>query len=461
MSLLADPPLTSKRTGPADAQHSEAADVRAFVLAGLRPSGISLLVIAVLILLTLFAGGAGFHDAAAYIAAAWLALHQVPLQLGADALGLMPLAATALLVGLTSRTARKLSSHVQGWRDVGLAIAGMVVGPILFSVLALVAVGQASVESQLNTPPTLSMLGCVAAVHLFGAVVGLRKSMPAIPHRIVPGWVVNAGEATRYATRLLFLAGLLASVTVIVVRWSAVESFMAAGHGNGGAFGLTIVSLLYLPNMAVYAVGVLCGSAITLGDGSISLFEVAQGQMPPLPLMAALPEGPAETWWQSALLVPLFVAFLTGRKCARLAESRGAAIRIALVASVGCSVVSVLIAEVSGGVLGAIGYVGLSPAMFGLSVFVWFAMFSTLGAAFRVRPKVPKEPKPAKPAKPAKPVEPEVAETEETPAAEEDSAEAPEDEPTEPELENKPEADKKPGLVSSVVGALPIPFRKK
>ncbi|CAM4017206.1 DUF6350 family protein [Smaragdicoccus niigatensis] len=451
MSLLADPPITSSKTAPAQAQHSEAADVRAFVLAGLRPSGISLLVVAVLILLTLFAGGAGFHDAAAYIAAAWLALHQVPLQLGADALGLMPLAATALLIGLTSRTARKLSSHVQGWKDVGLAIAGMVVGPILFSVLALVAVGQASVESQLNTPPTLSMLGWVASVHLFGAVIGLRKSMPAIPHRIVPGWVANAGEATRYATRLLFLSGLLASVTVIVVRWSAVESFMAAGHGDGGAFGLTVVSLLYLPNMAVYAVGVLCGSAITLGDGSISLFEVAQGQMPPLPLMAALPEGPAETWWQSALLVPLFVAFLTGRKCARLAEGRGAAIRMALVASVGCSVVSVLIAEVSGGVLGAIGYVGLSPAMFGLSVFVWFAMFSTLGAFFRVRvrePKAPKEPKEPKPAEP---------EVEETPVVEEDAAE----EPSEPEPESKPEEDKKPGLVSSVVGALPIPFRKK
>jgi hypothetical protein len=122
---------------------------------------------------------------------------------------------------------------------------------------------------------------------------------------------------------------------------------------------------------------------------------------------------------------------------------------MALVASVGCSMVSAFIAEVSGGVLGAIGYVGLSPAMFGLSVFVWFAMFSTLGAAFRVRVKEPKQPEPAEPTAP---------EVEETPVVEEGSAE---EEPTEPEVEPTPEDAKKPGLVSAVVGALPIPFRKK
>lgn len=495
MSLLADPPLTDSVPGPDFEQPTELADFRVFVLAGIRPAAVSLGVVAVLLLLTIGAGGTGFGDSPAYIAAAWLALHQVPVQIASDFLGLLPLAATAAVVAVSARAARRLASHVRNWRDIALAVAGMVAGPILFAVLAMVLLSNASIESKLEAPPTLSVLGWVAAVHLFGALVGLRKSMPAMPHRLVPGWVSNAGEASRSAVRMLFLAGLFAAVGVMIARWPAVEAFMSAGNGAGGALGLTVVSLLYLPNMAIFAIAVLSGSGVTLGDGSVSLFEVAQGQVPPLPIMAALPDGPAESWWQVFLLVPLLIAVLTGRKCAKLAGARGLAIRTAFVSALITAVVAYASALVSGGALGAIGFVGLSPLLFAVSVFVWFALFGVLGASFRVKVRIKPEPK-AKPEKhkkeesaPAEAVadattdSAAVETTEEVDAAVEpdsDKTDQAKADPVKPDpvkadpvkaRSNKAESvkiepakadpDNKPGLVSSVVNLLPIPFLKK
>src|SRR5699024_6807859 len=74
-----------------------------------------------------------------------------------------------------------------------------------------------------------------------------------------------------------------------------------------GLAGLTLLSIAYLPNLVLAAATVALGGEAYLGGGGFSVFAVAPGPIPDMPLGYALPVG--EPHWTVQLIVVMTAAF--------------------------------------------------------------------------------------------------------------------------------------------------------
>ena len=85
------------------------------------------------------------------------------------------------------------------------------------------------------------------------------------------------------------------------------------GHRRGNGFDgyllrLVVVSLLYLPNLAVDGAAALLGTPVHMGAATVDVFDPQSGAVP-LPILAILPGPPPIRFlWAAVLVVPLGVA---------------------------------------------------------------------------------------------------------------------------------------------------------
>ncbi len=99
----------------------------------------------------------------------------------------------------------------------------------------------------------------------------------------------------------------------------------------GAGLGLFVLSVLLLPNAALYAVAVLLGPGFAVGAGTtVSAFGVTLGLVPGLPLNAALPDGAAVPLGALlGLVVPLLCGLAVGVVVARRLDDEVTALRAA------------------------------------------------------------------------------------------------------------------------------------
>jgi hypothetical protein len=90
--------------------------------------------------------------------------------------------------------------------------------------------------------------------------------------------------------------------------------------GVAGQAGLTVVSLGYAPNAAVWATAYLLGPGFAVGvDTTVRATEVTVGGLPALPLVAGIPHGPVGGLGAVFLAVPVVAAMIAGWLLARRA----------------------------------------------------------------------------------------------------------------------------------------------
>jgi hypothetical protein len=90
--------------------------------------------------------------------------------------------------------------------------------------------------------------------------------------------------------------------------------FDRTGGGNSGFIGLALISVIFLPNAACWAVGFASGPGVALAaDAHLDFRGMDAGALPGLPLAAGLPQAGALGWiaWLP-LLVPLAAGLATG-----------------------------------------------------------------------------------------------------------------------------------------------------
>ncbi|GAA0909709.1 hypothetical protein GCM10009558_097890 [Virgisporangium aurantiacum] len=88
--------------------------------------------------------------------------------------------------------------------------------------------------------------------------------------------------------------------------------------GVVGQAGLTLVCLVYAPNLAVWGASYLVGPGFTLGVGTtVSAGAVSLGPVPALPVLAAVPARPLSAWSGLLLAVPLVAGMIAGWLLAR------------------------------------------------------------------------------------------------------------------------------------------------
>jgi hypothetical protein len=412
------------------------------------PSVVALVVIAAVVLLQLLIANSDMTGASGAIASMWLGVHQVPVSIGGRELGVMPLLPVLAMVWGTARTtaaatsstgaAGPATSGTASWFVIRWVVASALGGPLLAAAIALAVIHDAgSVITELQTPHALRAFGSVLAVHAVGAAIGVgsRAGRRALTASGLPSWLPDAFRAA--TAGMLALLGLSGVVMVgsMLVHWSTMHDLYAITDSVFGQFSLTVLSVLYIPNVLVGTAAVAVGSSAHVGLATFSSFTVFGGDIPALPVLAALPTPPLGPVWVALLIVAAASGVAVGQQCARRPLPLLPALAKLTVAAAVAAAAMALLAYGGSGRLGNFGDVGVDQVTFGPAIFLWFAGIGALtvvmsgGIARR-----PKAPKPALEPEPEPEIEPEPeVEPEPEPEPEVDDVPLDEDEPPTPD----------------------------
>lgn len=348
------------------------------------PSVIALVVIAAVVLLQLLIANSDMTGAFGAIATMWLGVHQVPVSIGGRELGVMPLLPVLAVAWGTARATAAAIRPGSSWFVVRWVVASAVGGPMLVAAIALAVIHDASsVLTELQTPSALRAFGGVLAVHLIGAAIGVGSRVvrrPSMAARL-PGWLPEAGRAAAAGVLALFgLSGIVA-VGSMIVHWSTMHDLYAITDSVFGQLSLTLLSVLYVPNVIVGTAAVAVGSSAHIGLATFSSFTVLGGDVPAVPVLAAVPSPPLGPVWVALLIVAAASAVAVGQQCARRPLPLPEAAAKLATASALAAVVMAVLGYAGGGQLGNFGEVGVDQTTFGPAVFLWFLTIGGLTVA--------------------------------------------------------------------------------
>jgi Family of unknown function (DUF6350) len=370
------------------------------------PAVVALVIIAAVTLSQLVIANSDMTGALGAIASMWLGVHQVPISIGGRELGAMPLLPVLLMVWGTARATALATTTTASWFAIRWIVASALGGPLLIAAISLAVIHDAgSVITDLQTPSALRAFLSVLVVHAIGALIGVgsrvgRRVLAASP---LPDWL---GDSLRAAMAgvlaLLGLSGMVAAAS-LVVHWSTMQDLYAITNSIFGQFSLTLLSILYVPNVIVATAAMAVGSSAHLGFATFSSFTVFGGDIPALPVLAAAPHPPLGPAWVALLIVGASSGVALGQQCARRPLPLSAAMAKLGIAALVAALTLALLGYAGSGQLGNFGGVGLDQSTFGFAVFLWFTAVGwltvTMSGGIRYRPRKPKRAAP--PAEPA------------------------------------------------------------
>jgi Family of unknown function (DUF6350) len=368
------------------------------------PALVALVVIAAVTLLQLLIANSDMTGALGAIASMWLGVHQVPISIGGRELGAMPLLPVLLMVWGTARTTARATPATASWFVIRWIVASALGGPLLIAAIALAVIHDAaSVITELQTPSALRAFMSVLVVHAIGASIGVgtRVGRRALRTSPLPDWL---GDSLRAAMAgVLALLGLSGMVTAgsLVVHWGTMHELYAITNSIFGQLSLTVLSVLYVPNVIVGTAAIAVGSSAHLGFATFSSFTVFGGDIPALPVLAAAPSPPLGPAWVALLIVGASSGVAVGQQCARRPLPLHEAMAKLGIAALVAALTMALLGYAGSGRLGNFGDVGIDQSTFGFAVFLWFTIVGaiTVAMAGGVR-NPPRKPKPAPAAQP-------------------------------------------------------------
>jgi len=248
--------------------------------------------------------------------AGWLLAHGVPIKAGIGQIGLAPLTVGLLAAWRLNRagvhTARGIGARDSGSVSKAVVAAtavGMVYG--IFGFVTALVISKPGMElSPLRAAAHLLVIGALAA--LIGSLRttdGVRTIARVTP---VP---IRDGVRTGVVGALMVL-GAGAGLTGLAVALNGVEAvqlFRAFPSGAAGQVGVTLVCLAYAPNRATWAAAYLLGPGFVIGSGTIvRAGGVVVGEMPPLPVLAGVPNGSLEGPGWLLMALPVLLGLASG-----------------------------------------------------------------------------------------------------------------------------------------------------
>jgi uncharacterized protein DUF6350 len=311
----------------------------------------------------------------------WLAAHQVPLSIGGFELGVLPLLPTIVLMLVAARAAGGAAErlHLKGPGRAGQAIGAIAVAHGICGLVAALVVG----HHEISVDP-LAAFYYPALIAALAATFGVLRPCglwDALAERADP--VALRGMRVGGVAVLLLLAagGVLLTFALLTSVPTAKELFATTAPGFGSGLGMTLLSIGFVPNAIVAAVGFLAGPGFSMGIVTVSPLSFDGGPVPPLPLLAALPEEPA-AWWPVLFALPLGIGVFVGRRLRDVAEEPLARVRAAAVASGVVALVFVVLAGSAGGRVGMGPFdpVSMRAAAVSVALVVWLGIPAALVA---------------------------------------------------------------------------------
>ncbi|MGH3976880.1 MAG: cell division protein PerM, partial [Pseudonocardiaceae bacterium] len=203
----------------------------------------------------------------------------------------------------------------------------------------------------ITADPVQATVWC-ALIAGVAAVLGLARPCGLLPAalRQAPHWVGPGLVTGLWGLAVLLTAGFAA--VLVGLGMSAPEAFEMSGPDISSAFGLTVLSIGYLPNAAIAGMSWLAGPGFSIGTLSVSPVAMVSAPMPVVPLFAALPQGPVQPWWGVVLAIPLLTGAAMGRRCAAAGSDLVTRLQALGVAAAVLAVGSAVLAALAGGRLG-------------------------------------------------------------------------------------------------------------
>ncbi|MGB8408276.1 MAG: DUF6350 family protein, partial [Mycobacterium sp.] len=270
------------------------------------PSIIALVIIAALTLLQLVIAGSDMTGAFGAMASMWLGVHGVPVSVSGAELGVMPLVPLLAMVWGTARVTAVATGPRTSWFVVRWILASALGGPLLIAAISLAVVHDASsVLTQLQTPNALHAFGNVLLVHALGAAIGVASQTRGrlLRDARLPYWLPESFRAAAAGVlALMGLSGVIAACSM-VVHWATMHDLFAITDSLFGQLSLALLSMLYIPNVLVGTAAVAVGSNAHIGLATFSSFTVLGGDIPALPVLAAVPSPPLGPVWVALLII--------------------------------------------------------------------------------------------------------------------------------------------------------------
>jgi hypothetical protein len=324
----------------------------------------------------------------------WVVAHGVPVTLSAVTVSLLPWGLVVIplvLLGYAGGWAARRSQATDAKGLARLIIAGTVV--------YAAAVGTVST---LTAEPASRTSWPVAALHA-AVIAGLALSWGALraagirPLDLLPLPIAVAVRAGAVSAAALLGFGALAATASLLAHFDlALTMAQSLEAGLGGGLALAALGVAYVPVMAAWGAAYVMGAGVVIAPAiTITPFisVTTPAELPPFPLLAALPQGASPLSW----LLPLtgvLAGVLGGLLIARRARREPRLIRLALAggASAVAGVLLALAAFLASGALGEdrLAVLGPMPVTVGI-----------LGAVLVVLGAVPSAVVPAGPERPA------------------------------------------------------------
>jgi Family of unknown function (DUF6350) len=386
-----------------DNRTAGARQARDLVRVAFGPALVALVIVAAVVLLQLLIANSDMTGAFGAIASIWLGVHQVPISIGGRELGVMPLMPVLLMVWGTARTTSQATTGRASWFVIRWVVASALGGPLLLTAIALAVIHDASsVITELQSPSASRAFASVFVVHALGAAIGVgtkvgRRTLVSLR---LPGWLADSVRAATAGVLALF--GLSAAVTAasLVVHWATMHDLYAVTDSMFGQLSLTILSVLYAPNVIIGTSAIAVGSSAHIGFATFSSFTVFGGDIPALPVLAAAPTPPLGPVWVALLIIGAAAGVAVGQQCARRPLPVAQAVPKLAAAALFAAAAMALLGFAGGGQLGNFGAVGVDQATFAPAVFLWFfavgAVTVVMSGGLRRAPKrVKASPEPA------------------------------------------------------------------
>ena len=378
---------------------------RDLVRVAFGPSLVALVIIAAVTLVQLVIANSDLTGTLGAVASMWLAAHLVPISIAGQQLGVLPLAPAALMVWATARGTAQITPSRGSWFVIRWIVGSAIGGPVLIAAIALAVVHDAaSVITVLQTPNALRAFIGVLTVHGLGALIGVgsRVGGRELARLGLPAWLTDTVRPAVVGIAALLSLSCVAVALSLIVHWGTMHALFGITDSFFGQLSLALLSLLYLPNVVLGAAAMAVGSSAHIGFATFSAFTVFGGDIPALPILAAVPTPPLGPVWVGLLIIGAAAGVAIGQQCALRPLPLPLAFAKLAVASLLAAVSLALLAFAAGGALGNFGHVGVDQATFVPGAFFWFFVIGGLtvvmagGISPRARPVAKStEPKPA------------------------------------------------------------------
>lgn len=340
----------------------------------------------IVIIAVLIGIGAGFSVVPASIASMWMVFNLAPVEMAGAKLGFVPLLpALALVWGHAKRATTVLGNSISV-RGLRVFTTLSLLIPMLLTCIAWVMLWDASRVYDITPPNLLVALISTALVNGAAIVIGMRARVwRALLLR--RGWSTWPVESMLLAGRFLkwmAAVGALAAAVYLLTNLEAVGKAYEITSSTMGLLGLTFVALLYVPNVVVAAMAVLLGGEFHVGNGAVSLFTANNVNLPPLPVLAAIPNDQIP-FGAVLLAVPACVAvacvytFLRGRTYVEAPLLQGVG------AGACAGLIGFCVSWLAGGELGVYGRAGAVEWIFAVELAAWLLVPAVVMMFFTAR----------------------------------------------------------------------------